>query len=191
MVSYAYRKKVAFMKLNEKIIELRKSKGMSQVDLADALNLSRQTISKWENGDSSPDISNLSALASLFGVTTDSLLNDQETACTGSYPAWLDHLPSFMKSMIARYGWLYGVKMMISGALFTGMGCLARFMFRKMIFGTFASMDGFDPFSEFDVTAWSVCGTFTSVIIGFGIVIMIIGAALAYTLKKWGAEKLK
>lgn len=96
-----------------------------------------------------------------------------------------------MKSMIARYGWLYGVKMMISGALFTGMGCLARFMFRKMIFGTFASMDGFDPFSEFDVTAWSVCGTFTSVIIGFGIVIMIIGAVLAYTLKKWGAEKLK
>ena len=40
------------MKLNEKIIQLRKSKGMSQVDLADALNLSRQTISKWENGGS-------------------------------------------------------------------------------------------------------------------------------------------
>ena len=50
MVSYAYRKKVLPMKLNEKIIQLRKSKGMSQVDLADALNLSRQTISKWENG---------------------------------------------------------------------------------------------------------------------------------------------
>ena len=94
------------MKLNEKIIQLRKSKGMSQVDLADALNLSRQTISKWENGDSSPDINNLSTLASLFGVTTDSLLNDQESVQTGSYPAWLDHLPSFMKSMIARYGWL-------------------------------------------------------------------------------------
>lgn len=40
------------MKLYEKIIQLRKSKGMSQVDLADALNLSRQTISKWENGGS-------------------------------------------------------------------------------------------------------------------------------------------
>ena len=75
------------MKLNEKIIELRKSKGMSQVDLADALNLSRQTISKWENGDSSPDISNLSALASLFGVTTDSLLNDQEMETPRSLPA--------------------------------------------------------------------------------------------------------
>ena len=93
--------------------------------------------------------------------------------------------------MIARYGWLYGVKMMISGALFTGIGCLARYMFRKMIFGRFASMDGFDPFSEFEVTAWSVSGTFTSVIIGFGIVIMIIGAVLAYTLKKWGDRKLK
>ena len=72
------------MKLNEKIIQLRKSKGMSQVDLADALNLSRQTISKWENGDSSPDINNLSALASLFGVSTDSLLNDHESVQTGS-----------------------------------------------------------------------------------------------------------
>ena len=45
--------------LSEKIKELRKKKGLTQEDLANALNVSRQAITKWESGDGSPDIENL------------------------------------------------------------------------------------------------------------------------------------
>ena len=64
------------MKLAEKILALRKSKGMSQEELAEKLNVSRQAISRWENGTALPDASNVLQLSKLFGVTADYLLND-------------------------------------------------------------------------------------------------------------------
>ena len=64
------------MKLSDKIIGLRKSNGMSQEDLAEKLNVSRQAISRWESGTAMPDASNILQLSKLFGVTTDYLLND-------------------------------------------------------------------------------------------------------------------
>lgn len=60
-------------KLGEIIARLRKEKGMTQEDLARELNISYQAVSKWENGISSPDISNIKAIAQLFGVSIDSL----------------------------------------------------------------------------------------------------------------------
>ena len=60
-------------KLGEIIARLRKEKGMTQDDLAKELNISYQAVSKWENGISSPDISNIIALAQLFGVSIDTL----------------------------------------------------------------------------------------------------------------------
>lgn len=60
-------------KLGEIIARLRKEKGMTQEDLARELNISYQAVSKWENGISSPDISNIKALAQLFGVSIDAL----------------------------------------------------------------------------------------------------------------------
>lgn len=65
------------MKLSEKILELRKSKGMSQEDLADKLYVSRQAISRWESNAALPDASNILRISKLFGVTTDYLLNDE------------------------------------------------------------------------------------------------------------------
>lgn len=64
------------MKLSDKIIELRKSNGMSQEDLAEKLNVSRQAISRWESGTAMPDANNILQISKLFGVTTDYLLND-------------------------------------------------------------------------------------------------------------------
>ncbi len=64
------------MKLSEKIIKLRKAYGWSQEDLADELNVSRQAISRWENGTALPDAQNVLQISKLFGVTTDYLLND-------------------------------------------------------------------------------------------------------------------
>lgn len=64
------------MKLAEKITTLRKSCGMSQEELAEKLNVSRQAISRWEVGSAMPDATNILRLSKMFGVTTDYLLND-------------------------------------------------------------------------------------------------------------------
>ena len=61
------------MKLSEKILDLRKQRGMSQEDLAERLGISRQAISRWESGTVLPDSANVLQLSKLFGVTTDYL----------------------------------------------------------------------------------------------------------------------
>ncbi len=64
------------MKLSDKIVGLRKSNGMSQEELAEKLNVSRQAISRWEMRSALPDTTNILQISKLFGVTTDYLLND-------------------------------------------------------------------------------------------------------------------
>lgn len=64
------------MILSEKIIALRNSKNMSQGDLAEQLNVSRQSVSKWETGASTPDLDKLIAMSELFQVTMDELVKD-------------------------------------------------------------------------------------------------------------------
>lgn len=64
------------MTFGEKIQALRKSRGWSQEQLAEQINVSRQALSKWENGTSVPDTNNVVQLAKLFGVSTDYLLLD-------------------------------------------------------------------------------------------------------------------
>ncbi|GKI15776.1 hypothetical protein CE91St44_22610 [Oscillospiraceae bacterium] len=56
------------------IAELRRKQGLTQQQLADKLNLSNKTISKWESGSGSPDISNLPVLAEALGISADELL---------------------------------------------------------------------------------------------------------------------
>ena len=64
------------MKLYEKISVLRKRNGLSQEDLADKLDVSRQSVYKWEQGVSYPEIEKIKKLAQIFNVTFDELLND-------------------------------------------------------------------------------------------------------------------
>ena len=66
------------MKINEKIYSLRKQAGLSQEELADKLNVSRQTVSKWELGDSTPDFDKIVPLCNIFGITTEELLRDKK-----------------------------------------------------------------------------------------------------------------
>ena len=65
------------MTLGEKIKEARKKFGLSQEQLAEFLNVSRQAITKWESGAGIPDTSNLQLLAKTFGITIDYLLNNE------------------------------------------------------------------------------------------------------------------
>lgn len=64
------------MALPEKLYTLRKKSGLSQEQLAEALNVSRQAISKWEGGSATPESDKLLALSNYFGVSLDYLLKD-------------------------------------------------------------------------------------------------------------------
>ena len=67
------------IEIANRLIEIRKRVGLSQEDLADKLGISRQAVSKWERAEASPDIDNLVALAKLYGVTMDDLLNTEKS----------------------------------------------------------------------------------------------------------------
>ena len=69
---------MALMTIGERLTELRKSRGLSQEELAEKLTLTRQTISKWELGQSSPDIEYVIELCDFFGISADYLLKGEE-----------------------------------------------------------------------------------------------------------------
>ncbi len=67
------------MEFNNRLYKLRKQSGMSQEELANRLNVSRQTISKWEVGDSTPDLEKLVAISDLFHVSLDELVIGEDS----------------------------------------------------------------------------------------------------------------
>ena len=64
--------------LSEKLYKLRKNSGLSQEQLAEKLNVSRQAISKWESGTAVPESEKLVTISNYFGVSVDYLLKDDE-----------------------------------------------------------------------------------------------------------------
>ncbi len=64
------------MQLSEKLVKLRKTKGMSQLKLAEMMNVSRQAVSRWEVGAAVPSIDNLKYLGGLYEVPLEYLLHD-------------------------------------------------------------------------------------------------------------------
>ena len=142
------------MKLNEKILYYRKRAKLSQEELAAAVGVSRQAVSKWELGDATPEVDKLLALARAFGVTADELLSEEEPPQPGPEPEQepraeepqpysygqgggapsdaLDRLPGFLGRLFRRYGWLAGVYVALSGLGIAFVGALARFLFGQM-----------------------------------------------------------
>ncbi len=68
-----------------RLVELRKNAGYSQEELADAIGVSRQAVSKWERAESSPDTDNLIELARLYKVSLDELINGTDLPPKASY----------------------------------------------------------------------------------------------------------
>lgn len=62
------------MEIKDKIQQLRKNKNLSQERLAEELNISRQAVAKWENGETLPDINNLIQISDIFNISLDRLL---------------------------------------------------------------------------------------------------------------------
>ncbi len=136
------------MKLSEKIYICRKRSGRSQEELAEALNVSRQAISKWETGEAEPELRKLQLLAKTFDVSIDWLLSEedampkQETgssaqpapeAQSATVPKWLGNLPGAMKRFVMRYGYLAGIYVAVIGLLFLLLGGFAYGMATSMI----------------------------------------------------------
>lgn len=63
------------MELEKKLVHLRKEKGLTQLELSEALKVSRQAVSKWESGAAMPSTENLQCLSKLYGVSIDYLIN--------------------------------------------------------------------------------------------------------------------
>ena len=70
------------MTFGEKLKELRQRKKISQEQLAEKLYVSRQAVTKWENGTGMPDVENLIAIAALFNESLDNLLSNEKTILT-------------------------------------------------------------------------------------------------------------
>lgn len=66
------------MKFNEKLISLRKKEGLSQEELGYKLNVTRQTVSKWELGQTTPEMEKLVEMSKIFNVSVDELINEPE-----------------------------------------------------------------------------------------------------------------
>lgn len=66
------------MDFSEKLLTLRKAKNLTQEQLAEKLNISRQSISKWESRQAVPELEKIVALSAIFDVTTDYLLKSSE-----------------------------------------------------------------------------------------------------------------
>lgn len=114
------------MKLNEKISLYRKKSGLSQEAFAEKIGVSRQAVSKWETGESAPEISKLKAISECFGVTIDFLLSYDETPpekekkaekrnFTDKFDLWLDTLPDRTIAFIKKYNWVLGIVLALFG----------------------------------------------------------------------------
>lgn len=156
------------MKLSEKIYYCRKKCGYSQEALAQALGVSRQAVSKWETGESDPEISKLKLLAEAFDVTTDWLLSEegpeeekdqQTTSDSGAVPE--QNSVGSVRRFFRKHGWISGLIILAYGCLVAVMGFIAHLVIRKMF--------GYVPVEAITRTPVYIMGT----------VFIVIGAVLA------------
>lgn len=182
------------MKLSEKIAYCRKRAGLSQEALAEKLGVSRQAVSKWETGDAEPEINKLKMLCTVFGVSADWLLSEdepqeertynKEPAAAPKQSGWAESVPGGIGRLARRFGWLAGVYVSIVGAGALIFGLLIRFMITAPIRGLMN-----DPM-------WNINGELNTfmksspafalggVLIVGGVIVIIVGIILAVVLKK-------
>lgn len=106
------------MELNERIIQARKQAGLTQEQLGEKLGVSRQAVSKWESGQSNPDVTYIAEMCRLFEVTADWLLfgknsssgtleSDEPAQSVKTYCLFLNHNDEFSWNVAQRVAMLY------------------------------------------------------------------------------------
>ncbi len=220
------------MKLGEKIFVLRKRLGLSQEDLSNSLNVSRQSISNWETGTANPEINKLPLLAETLGVSVDFLLDEscdmtdldskihheesekandppepgrQETTSKTDYPSWLDDLPKALKTGIHQYGWIFGIYLTLYGLGFVIFGIIGKAIIGRATASLYTDSkivvqpDNLprevvnqitDQLGQ-DTAGRNFMSIIPNAALIIGIVVIIIGLVLAYSLKQWGQREKK
>ena len=92
------------MQFHEKLYTLRKQSNMTQTDLAERLNVSRQAVSRWEMGTALPEVGSLIAISDLFCVTLDELLKNREST-PEDVPEHPGELPLF-RTFLPKKWWI-------------------------------------------------------------------------------------
>lgn len=122
------------MNLGENIYRLRTQRNLSQGDLADALDVSRQSVSKWENNSAVPELEKLLKMAEIFEVTLDELVTGEEkpkAAPTPDASQQEDHKPRLSVQQIL------GIALLVFGGLclivFTAVGFFTGFQFLGLV----------------------------------------------------------
>lgn len=183
------------MNIGDKIYQLRKGKGYSQEELADLLGVTRQAVSKWELGTSTPELDSVVELAKLFGVTTDYLPTDApQSQPTQEKPDWLDRLPGAIGSLVRRFGWLAGIYVSASGCAIAGIGALVRFSVKRLFsFSSFGDpyldMQFQDFYQNNPIVQNNPLLAISGVVITIGVILIIAGIILAIMLKRKGQKK--
>lgn len=108
------------MTLGEKILSLRTARDMSQDDLAEKLEVSRQSVSKWETGQSTPDLDKIIKLADLFGVGVDELVRSGEAPRT--QVVYVEQKGKWELSPVQKLGMI----MAITGAVYMMIGLITE-----------------------------------------------------------------
>lgn len=226
------------MKLNEKIYYCRKKAGLSQEALAALLNVSRQAVSKWETGEAAPEISKVAQLTQVLHVSADWLLSEEDPVeeetpwampsreepsapearetRQDDMPNWVESIPGVLRRLIRQYGWLAGVRLAVSGGVFTLFGLLMRLVSGAFIGGISGGtqMQWFDeagnavpapagldvsalgmgvdvvsPFSGVTNMASNMFGLMSGFVILLGVAMLIAGVVIAVKLKRWQDEE--
>ncbi|MHB1152532.1 MAG: helix-turn-helix domain-containing protein [Eubacteriales bacterium] len=168
------------MTLGEKIQQLRKAGGLSQEQLAEQLDVSRQSVSKWELGDAVPDISKIIMISELFSVSTDELLkqNNSNVICKEitEHPQDKTLLEDVVKMNMANKQITMGFITVVIGIIMF----VIELMFLP-VFGTLqkeqVNSQGFwtDFMKYADVQPMPIVFTLTGVIVFVGLGFMLVG----------------
>lgn len=150
----------------DKLIQLRKKSGWSQEELASQMNVSRQSVSKWEGAQSIPDLEKIVRLSQLFGVTTDYLLKDEMKLVEDS-PAPAEDAPTLRRVSLEEASDFLSVKCATAKSVALGVLLCILAPASLLLMGALSELYGF-PISE-DMA----CG------LGMVILLLLVTAAVA------------
>ena len=104
------------MKFSEKLTELRHSRGWSQEQLGERLGVTRQTVSKWELGSTTPELEKLAMMSDIFGVSTDELIKGEpQEASRPSEPSEPAEAIQYTKPLRSRLHFEYKSRRTVRG----------------------------------------------------------------------------
>lgn len=156
------------MTLGEKIQDLRRKSGMSQDDLAEKLDISRQAVSKWERDEAVPETDKIIRIAQEFHVSTDYLLLDQQAPPASGTPREPSAGQQILRG-VRRHGYKSGYAMIVAGTVLCIIALLIMLFLPGMGSGAFGMAGSFTDSvnSMYQNSGFGSSGTFTDITSSF------------------------